>query len=247
MQVGVGADGSQTLLETLILQRDAKFYKEDLTAVAFDDPKVLDAFKMWTGLYSEYDVPRSYDFFSYFRSGMMPLAIADYTQYNQFTIAAPEIKGLWSIYPIPGTLQSDGSINRTESSSGTASVLMKSAKNKEAAFSFLDWWSKSSTQTKYSRELEATMGPAARYNSANVETLATLSWKPSEYAIISQQWKSVWDIPSIPSSYYVTRNVTNAFRNVVYKNENERETLNKYANIINEEIIRKNEELGIVS
>ncbi len=245
MQVGVGADGSQTLFETLILQRNAQFYNDDLTSVAFDESEVLEAFKMWTGLYSEYDVPRTYDFFSYFRSGIMPLAIADYTQYNQFTIAAPEIKGLWSIYSIPGTLQSNGSVNRTESSGGTASVLMKSADNKNAAFSFLDWWSRAETQTKYSRELEATMGPAARYNSANVETLSTLPWKPSEYAIIAEQWKSVWDIPSIPSSYYVNRNVTNAFRKVVYKSANERETLNKYAKIINEEIVRKNEELGI--
>jgi len=247
MQVGVGTDGSQTLFETLILQRGAKFYNDDLSSVAFDDAKVLEAFKMWTGLYTEYDVPRAYDFFSYFRSGIMPLAIADYTQYNQFTIAAPEIKGLWSIYPIPGTVGEDGSINRTESSGGTASVIMKSADNKGAAFNFLDWWSKAETQTEYSRELEATMGPAARYNSANVETLSTLPWKPSEYAIIAKQWESVWDIPSIPSSYYVTRNVTNAFRNVVYKSANERETLNKYAKIINEEIVRKNEELGIIS
>ena len=247
MQVGVGADGSQTLFETLILQRNADFYIDDKSKVAFDDPKVLDAFKMWTGLYTEYDVPRNYDFFSYFRSGMMPLAIADYTQYNQFTIAAPEIRGLWSVYPIPGTKGEDGTVNRQESCGGTASVIMSSAENKDTAFSFLEWWSRTKTQTKYSRELETTMGPAARYNSANVETLRTLPWKPSEHAVIAKQWESVWDIPTVPSSYYVTRNVTNAFRSVVYKNSNEREVLNKYAKIINEEIKRKNEELGIAS
>lgn len=247
MQVGVGADGSTTLFDTLILQRNAEFYNADRTSVAFDDPRVLDAFKMWTGLYTEYDVPRNYDFFSYFRSGMMPLAIADYTQYNQFTIAAPEIKGLWSIYPIPGVIAEDGTVNRCESCGGTASVIMSSAENKNTAFGFLEWWSRAKTQTKYSRELEATMGPAARYNSANVETLKTLPWKPSEYAIIAKQWESIWDVPTVPSSYYVTRNVTNAFRNVVYKNANEREVLNKYAKIINEEIKRKNEELGLAS
>ncbi len=245
MQVGVGVDGSQMLFETLLLQNGGNLYNDELTATAFDTPEVLEAFKMWTGLYTEYDVPRAYDFFNYFRSGIMPLAIADYTQYNQLAIAAPEIKGLWSIYPIPGMMQADGSIDRTESATGTASVLMRSAENKEAAFRFLDWWSSEATQSTYSRELEATMGPAARYNSANVATLGNLAWKPSEYRIIAEQWTHVWDISTIPSSYYITRNVTNAFRNVVYNNENERETLNKYAKIIDKEIVRKNKELGI--
>lgn len=193
---------------------------------------------MWTGFYTEYDLTLVYDVFSYFRSGIMPLVIADYTQYNQFAVAAPEIKGLWSIHR-SGNRQEDGSIKRTESATGTASVLMESAENKEAAFQFLDWWSTEEIQTRYSRELEATMGPAARYNSANVETLRNLAWKPSEYKTIAAQWEQVWDIPSIPSSYYVTRNVTNVFRNVVYKNTNERETLNKYAKIIDKEILRK--------
>ena len=254
MQVGAGIDSqtgtvgdARVMFETLIMQKGGSFYNEDLTATAFDSPEVLDAFKMWTGFYTEYDLTLVYDVFSYFRSGIMPLVIADYTQYNQFAVAAPEIKGLWSIHPIPGIRQEDGSIKRTESATGTASVLMESAENKEAAFQFLDWWSTEEIQTRYSRELEATMGPAARYNSANVETLRNLAWKPSEYKTIAAQWEQVWDIPSIPSSYYVTRNVTNVFRNVVYKNTNERETLNKYAKIIDKEILRKNKELGIVS
>jgi len=139
----------------------------------------------------------------------------------------------------------DGSINRIESSQGTASIIMNSTEHKEAAFKFLDWWSTENTQTRFSRDLEATMGPAARYATANVKALKNLAWNPEEYKTISEQWKQVTDIPSIPSSYYVTRNVTNIFRNVVYNNENERETLNKYAEIIDKEITRKNKELGI--
>jgi len=252
MQVGIGVDSqvgtvgdARLIFETLILQKGGKFFNDDLTATAFDTPEVLEAFKMWTGFYTEYDLSLVYDVFNYFRSGVMPMVIADYTQYNQFAVAAPEIKGLWSIHQIPGTLKEDGTIDRVESSQGTASVIMKSTKNKDAAFKFLDWWSSETTQTRFSRDLEATMGPAARYPTANIKALKNLAWKPEEYKTISEQWKHVTDIPSIPSSYYVTRNVTNIFRNVVYKNENERETLNKYAKIIDKEITRKNKELGI--
>lgn len=252
MQVGIGVDSqvgtvgdARLIFETLILQKGGQFFNDDLTATAFDTPEVLDAFKMWTGFYTEYELSLVYDVFNYFRSGVMPMAIADYTQYNQFAVAAPEIKGLWSIHPIPGTVMEDGSINRIESSQGTASIIMNSTEHKEAAFKFLDWWSTENTQTRFSRDLEATMGPAARYATANVKALKNLAWNPEEYKTISEQWKQVTDIPSIPSSYYVTRNVTNIFRNVVYNNENERETLNKYAEIIDKEITRKNKELGI--
>lgn len=244
MQVGALADQS-IMFETLILQNGGKFYKEDLSATDFDSTEVLDSFKMWTGFYKEYSMALTYDAFSYFRTGIMPMLIADYTQYNQFVVAAPEIKGLWSIFPIPGTAGPEKTINRTESATGTASILMNSAKDKDAGFKFLDWWTTTDTQTEYSRELESTMGPAARYNSANFKTIGNLAWRDAELQTILEQWKSVSDIPSIPSSYYVTRNIQNAFRSVVFKFNNERETLNKYSEIINKEIIRKNKELGI--
>lgn len=244
MQVGAGGD-AQSIFETLILQNGGKFYQDDLKSTDFDSHEVLTAFQKWTGFYKEYSLSLTYDAFSYFRSGIMPLVIADYTLYNQFTVAAPEIKGLWTIAPIPGTIREKNAVNRAESATGTASILMSSAKDKQASFKFLDWWTSTETQKRYSLELEEKMGAAARYNSANQEAVGLLSWKSDEYATIKEQWKSVLDIPSIPSSYYVTRNVTNAFRNVVYNGKNERETLNKYSEIINKEIKRKNKEMGI--
>ncbi len=244
MEVGLGG-GAQAMFETLILQNGGEFYTEDQSAVAFDTPEVLNAFKMWTSFYTEYGAAQTYDAFNYFRSGVMPLLITDYTLYNQLAVAAPEIRGLWTITPIPGVLQEDGTINRTESATGSAAIIMKDADDKQSAFKFLDWWTTVPVQTRYSLELEATMGPAARYNSATAETIGNLAWSREEYAAIVSQWDQVWDIPSIPSGYYVTRNVTNAFRRVVYQLENEREVLNHYGAIINKEITRKNKELGI--
>ena len=47
----------------------------------------------------------------------------------------------------------------------------------------------------------------------------------------------------IPATYYVNREITNAFRRVVLKNQNPRETLILFNRSINKEIKRKNEEL----
>jgi ABC-type glycerol-3-phosphate transport system substrate-binding protein len=172
----------------------------------------------------------------------MPMGIAPYTTYNILDVLAPELKGLWKMTKIPGTKKVDGTINRAETSSGTASVLMERSKDKQSAFSFLDWWTSDRIQAKFGIEIEGLMGPAARYNVANIKSLEMLPWQTNEYNMLMEQWKTVYAVPQIPSSYDVTRNVTNAFRNVVYYNYNEREILNKYAKYIDTEIERKNKE-----
>ena len=246
MQVGMGADAGaqQAIFDALLLQHGGTLYNEDLTAIAWDTQQALDAFKMCTGMFAEYGCPQSYDMFSYFRSGSIPIAIADYTQYNLITYGAPELKGLWDMTPIPGRILPDGSVNRMETAFGTAAIIMKSAKNQKAAFEFLDWWTSTEAQAEYSLTLEAVMGSSARYNSANIETMSRLAWTKSEFASLSEMWKDVRDFPVLPSSYYISRNFANAFRAVVIKDDTPREVLNKYAAIIDKEIMRKNKELA---
>ena len=55
------------------------------------------------------------------------------------------------------------------------------------------------------------------------------------------------EIPIIPATYAVTRNLTNAFRTVVNDAENPRDTLIWYNKDINAEITRKLEDLGLYS
>jgi ABC transporter, substrate-binding protein, family 1 len=247
MQVGAGGDAVayQYVFETLLFQFGGQLYRDDRSATALDSVEALEAFKMWTGLYTEYSLPLTYDIYSYFRSGSIPLFIADYTQYNLISAAAPELKGKWVMAPIPGIRQEDGSIRRLASSSGTAGVLLKAAEDKESAFQFLNWLTTEETQTRYSVDLESAMGIAARYNSANRETMKNIGWSKSEYEALSAMWENVRDFPILPSNYYISRNINNAFRAVVHRDENPRETLSKYAGIIDKEITRKNRDLGI--
>lgn len=60
-----------------------------------------------------------------------------------------------------------------------------------------------------------------------------------------EQWKQITELPQIPGSYYVQRNLNSAFRKVVLKNENPREMLELYNNEINAEIRRKRKEFGL--
>ena len=94
-------------------------------------------------------------------------------------------------------------------------------------------------------EIEQNMGAAARFPTANVAAFDQLPWTKTQADNLKEQWQAVTDVPQIPGNYYITRNVSFAFRAVVLKNQNERETLYKYNKEINKEIERKREEFSL--
>ena len=243
MQVGIAE--SQTIFETLLLQENLNFYKDDLKSTNLNSSKALTAFQKWTQLYTKYSLPMSFDFYNRFRTGEMPMGIVPYNTYNLLSVAAPELRGLWEMYPVPATVNDDGSLNRRESALGTASILLSKSKHKQAGFDFIEWWSSDEIQARYGRELEQLMGPAARFETANKNVLSMLNWTSSEIENLSAQWKEVWDVEQLPSSYYTSRNISNMFRAVVLNGKNERESLNKYNKLINSEILRKRKEFNL--
>jgi len=229
---------------SLVLQRGGGFYKDDLSATRFDEELVVQAFCDWTEMYTQHSQLLEYDLFNRFRTGEMPIAFSAYTTYNQIAFGAPEIKGLWGIAPVPGTRDEAGNIHREVAASGSSgAVVFKNAKSPDKCFTFLKWITSDEMQVMYGRNIEALMGPAARYDTANKNALKELPWSVNEYRILSEQRATVKEVPVIPATYFVNREVTNAFRRVVLQNQNPRETLILFNRSINKEIKRKNEEL----
>jgi ABC-type glycerol-3-phosphate transport system substrate-binding protein len=243
MQVGIPE--SQTVFETLLFQRGVSFYAPERNRTGFDSQEALDAFRQWTDFYSVYGLPFEFDFFNRFRTGEMPMGIAPYTFYNQISAAAPEIRNLWAMAPVPGIADEQGRVNRAESAFGSGGIILSDCDDTNVAFGFLDWWTTADTQSAYGRALEALMGPAARYDTANLEAFGTLRWTTEERTLLETQWEQVSDVLQIPGNYFASRNLTNAFRSVVYRQTNPRETLNRYNGFINEEILRKRKEFGL--
>lgn len=155
------------------------------------------------------------------------------------------MRGLWKFAPIPGTLKEDGTIDRSETADGNACILLKNCENKEAAFTFMKWWTSSEIQARYGTELEAIMGPAARYHTANIEAFKALPWTDEESAILLEQWEHVTDTPQIPGNYFITRSLTSAFRSVVDEEYNPVYMLNSVNKDMNAEIKRKRIEFGL--
>ena len=84
-----------------------------------------------------------------------------------------------------------------------------------------------------------------RFDTANVEALGQLSWSEDELARLRAQQQELEEIPIIPASYAVTRNIMNAFRETINEKANPRDTLIWYNRDINEEITRKRKNLGL--
>lgn len=234
----------------LVLQSGNNMYVDDLSKTTYDKKVVVDAFKQWTDFYTIYDFEQTYDAFSRFRTGEMPIIIQNYTFFNQLTVSAPEINGLWDFTLVPGTPVVDengnktGEISHAANSGSSGAVIFNKCPDINAAWTFIKWFTSDEVMVQYGRTIEGQMGQMGRFDTANVNALAQLPWSTSEYNKISAQMNQTVEIPIIPASYATTRHVKNAFRAVVNDTWNPRYALSSYNRDINSEIERKNADLS---
>ncbi|MFC5651906.1 extracellular solute-binding protein [Paenibacillus solisilvae] len=230
----------------LLYQNGGQFYTKDGKESALSSEAGMKAFKEWTEFYTDYGLPVEFDFANRFRTGEMPIGLADYSVYNQLAVSAPEIRGLWGFVPVPGIKQADGQIHREVAGNGSAVVMMKQADDKQASWEFMKWWTDESTQTTFGREMEGLMGAAARYPTANIAALEKLPWPLADYKNLTEQFKWVRGIPQVPGGYFLGRHLDNAFWKVVnVANTGARETLEDYIETINQEIKLKRREFNL--
>ena len=240
---GAGS-GTSAMFDTLLLQKGLNYFDDSRSSTNFDKPEALEAFREWTDFYTKYGLPQDFDFYNRFRTGEMPIGIAGYTLYNQLCVGAPELSGLWEMRQLPGTPREDGSLNRAAGLTGTSAVIFNKC-DKENGWAFVKWFASSQTQAAYGRTIEALLGASARYDTANLEALKLLPWTKAQQKTLLGQWENVKGIPQVPASYYISRNLYNAFRNVTIYYSNAREILYKYNKEMNAEIQRKRVEFGL--
>ncbi len=229
---------------TMLYQQGEQLYEPDGAQSRLSGRTAVETFKEWVRLYTNYGIPVEYDASNRFRSGEMPLLIADYTLYNTLSVFAPEIRGQWGFMVLPGVQEAER-VNRSSASAVTGCVMIGQSGHKEAAWTFMKWWASADTQARYGSRLEAVLGTSARYAAANNAALRQLSWTASELRVLETQRSWVHGIPEVPGSYYTSRHLDNAFRRVVNYGEDERKTLIEYAQVIDEEIRYKRRELKL--
>ncbi len=249
-----------SVLNSLIYQYGGRIYDANAMRTEIDRESGVAAFKLYTSLYNDYGLPVVYDFVSRFRTGEMPIGVANYTMYNTLAVSAPEIRGLWDFTFFPGTLREDEEvrvyntgevaedhIDRTVHAQGLCCMIVATDNEqmKKNAWTFLQWWTDAETQVNFGREMESILGSSARYNTANKRAMPRLGWSDAQLKVLQGQMAWTRGFPEIAGGYSTTRHMTNAIRRVINNKEDARETLLTYTKTINEEIRIKRLEFGL--
>ncbi len=245
------AQADLSMYFTLLYQQGGDLYNDKGTQTIINNEAGVAAFKEYTKYFTDYGIPVIYDFVTRFRSGEMPIGIANFTTYNTLVVSAPEIAGLWDFTLVPGTEKTDENgnsyIDRSAFVSGSATMMLKTEdeKIKQSAWEFMKWWASSDTQVRFGREIEALLGSSARYATANMEAIKQLSWSASDIEILEEQLSYTVGIREVPGGYYTGRHISNACRKVINEKTDPRETIIDYSIKIDEELTKKRKEFGL--
>lgn len=232
-------------IELFLYQNGGTIYNKELNASAMSEDLNVECFEKMAELFTLYKFPVDYDFANRFRSGEMPLGIVEYTMYNQLTIFASEIKGLWAMAPVPGTVKEDGTVNNTSPSASSGIMMLKGAENYDNAWKFIKWVTSDETQTRYANEVESVLGAAAKQATANLSAIESMSWTDAEYNALKSQIASLQGTPEIPGGYYTARAIDFAFADVYAGGKEPSSALLTQVEMINQEIARKRKEFGL--
>jgi ABC-type glycerol-3-phosphate transport system substrate-binding protein len=253
----------------LLFQKGGSYYSDNGSKSGLDSAEAYQAFKEWTELYTSYGIPVVADFFNRMRTGEMPMGIHGYATYVRLSVAAPELFGRWGVAQVPGTRLPDGSIDRSvggisdlstsagrgagattsggvsDDLTGQAAMILNQSTNKEAAWEFLKWWTSDDIQFRFGREMEASIGVEARWNTANLKAFQDIPWKREDLQTIVNQWPWYEIAPVVLGGYFTGRHVMNAWNRVVLGDMLPRDSLELAVEDINIELRKKQEEYGV--
>ena len=244
LQVGVpiGLVGTELFLYQ---REDGQLYRDDGKCINLDTNTSLAAFKELCEMFTKYSSPVAYDV-TRFRTGEIPIMIAEdaITIYNQL-MTLYELRGLWQMTPVIGTLQDDGTINRTSISNTNAMIMPRDGYDSDVVWEYVRWYCGADSQTRQAREAIAVSQPTNKFSTANLKALLSQKWTNQEREAIKAQVNNLVGIPEYPGAYIVPTYVQFAYLNAYNNGMDPSEAMLDEIIDINKEISRKREEFGL--
>lgn len=226
--------------DLLLYQMGGAYYTPDGLQTALDEPEAYAAFEQYISLFLDLGFPITSNFYNRFRTGEMPIGIADYTAYMQILTAAPELAGKWDVELVPGFTREDGTIDRTITNlANMADIILTRSGKTEESWKFLKWWTSREIQQAYGEQVEGKIGASARWNTANVEAFRALPWNQQHLSKIVESWDWATAVPNVLGGVITTRAITNATNDALYNDYSPREALERAIDTINKELERK--------
>ncbi len=257
--------GIPTNYKIFLYQLGGELFADNGMRINLDSVVGLEAFETMCNMFTQYSFPYSFNAANRFRTGEMPIIIADYTTlYNHLKVFATELDGSWTFVPLPGYVQEDGSINNCSVSTSTATVMIKGRKNVSrerydsdeayrqalrdeygTVWTFVKWYSGAECQVDYATEMVAIIGDSAKHSTANEIALESMPWTEAERIEVIKQFSNLASIPNYPGYYIIDRYTNFAFLSAYNDDADPSTELLSYINTINKEITRKREEFNL--
>ena len=241
MEIGLNQD-----YKMFLYQNGGELFADGGMRINLDSKKGLLAFETMCNLFTMHSFPYQYDAANRFRSGEMPILIADYTgMYNQLKVFATEIDGLWKFVPLPGLEDENGVINNSAISGVNADIMVKGTDKEDEAWEYLKWYTGADCQTAYANDMASILGDSAKHPTANKTALASMPWTTEEYTEVQKQFQKLASVPNYPGTYYIDRYTGFAFLDAYNNDADPTAELLSYINTINKEISRKRTEFAL--
>lgn len=231
----------------LIYQNGGQLYGDTIHRTMLNDNQAIEGVRLLTELFTIYNVP--YDvpsFYQQFRDGSIPIGISDYYMYNLILNAAPEIRNVWNIALIPGIENQSGEVERWSTGGAESNLMFKDTGKTDEAWAFMKWWASAETQVAFGNTLQTTYGPEYMWNTANLTAYQELPWANDHKAVILEQAEWIAEVPRVPGSYMLERELSNAYNAIVLDGDNLRTAIDLASKRVNRETERKLEEFGFM-
>ncbi|MGC8902318.1 MAG: extracellular solute-binding protein [Fervidobacterium sp.] len=227
-----------------IMQYHGKLFTDDGLKTAIDSPETLRAFKEMTELFTMYGMPiQVANFFESFRKGEIPIGVSNITTYIQLNIAAPELTGRWTIVPSPGVRYGQV-IERWQTGSAQAVTIFNDTKYPMETWKFIKWWLSKETQSAFVNQVVSTYGMEYLFIPSNRYVIDDVPLKREDLEAVKEQFKWLQEVPKMPASYVLEREISSIWNKVVLEGKVLRVAVDDAVTTINKEFARKLEEFG---
>ena len=229
----------------LIFQNGGELYAQDGTVTAIDRPGAVKGLKSLGELFVAYSLDTQVqEFFNSFRYSVLPIGIIDSNTYVLIRNGATELEGQWKLAPYLGTVQEDGSIDRSFVANGSGGVILADTQMAQEAWEFMKWWTSEETQVEYTYTLRSTYGDTYFWLPSNVAALEQAPMGQEDKAIILDMVHELRDVPRTPGQYLLERSISDIWNAMVFDGTSAQVAADEKVIAINREIRKKMQELG---
>ena len=128
--------------------------------------------------------------------------VSDYNTFVQLKAAAPELRELWGIAPMPGVKKDDGETVRWAPGAMQSIIMFEFSDHKEEAWEWIKWWTSAEVQARFGNEVEAMFSVAYRWNTANLAAITQIPWTLEELETIKEQWRWLKTFPKYQAATF---------------------------------------------